>query len=243
MNYLKAFRGGRWALAAAAVILAAGLGLVAAGCGQNEIGTPQATSTALPPPPPLPADYKGTPWKGEAQVVPGKVLAAFYDVGGEGVAFHDGDKVNSGSGGLNQGPEEKNNFRKNEPVDISYTKAAFDHWPNGVLLPLDLYYVGWTGDGEWVNYTVDVKAAGTYLINLMASSHDQNAQISFSVNGVDQTGPITLVSTTDWHIWGMFNDIGQIRLNKGRQLITLKFVKQGNMNVHYFELVPVGGTK
>jgi hypothetical protein len=236
MRFLKAVWTGRLVVALAAT-LAAGLGLAAAGCGQAQLGEPEV---AMPAPPAFPADYKGTPWQGTAQAIPGKVLAAFYDVGGEGVAFHDGDNVNSGSGGLNKGPEEKNNFRKDEPVDISYTKAAFDKWNYGSLLPVDLYYVGWTSDGEWLNFTVDVKTAGVYQINLMASSHNEKAQISFSVNGVDQTGPVTLVSTTDWHTWGMYKDIARVRLNKGRQRLTLKFVKEGNMNVHAMEFVPVG---
>ena len=156
------------------------------------------------------------------------------------MAYQNQDTKNHGSGELNRGPEEKNNFRKDEGVSISYTKAAFDHWPNGGVLPVDLYYVGWTSTGESINYTVNVKAAGLYQINLQASSNNQDAQISFSVNGQDQTGPIILVSTGNWHTWGMFNDVAEVRLNKGRNLITFKFIKEGNMNVHAMEFVPVG---
>ena len=193
--------------------------------------------------PPFPADYKGKPWEGKAQVIPGKVFAAYYDVGGNGVAYQNQDTKNHGSGELNRGPEEKNNFRKDEGISISYTKAAFDHWPNGGVLPVDLYYVGWTSTGESINYTVDVKEAGTYQINLQASSNNQDAQISFSVNGQDQTGPIILVSTGNWHTWGMFNDVAEVRLNKGRNLITFKFIKEGNMNVYAMEFVPVEAAK
>jgi len=214
---------------------------LAAGCTETQRGG--AESAAPTTVAPFPADYKGTPWEGQAQVIPGKVYAAFYDVGGNGVAYQNQDTKNHGSGELNNGAEPKNHFRQNEGISISYTKAAFDHWPNGTILPLDLYYVGWTVGGESLNYTVDVKEAGLYRINLMASSHNQNAEIGFSVNGVDQTGPIILVSTTDWHIWGMFEDVAQVRLAKGRNLLTFRFIKEGNMNVHSMEFVPVGGGK
>ncbi len=50
--------------------------------------------------------YKGTPYQdskyaGGAQKIPGLVMCAYYDSGGEGVAYHDSDAKNSGSGGLN----------------------------------------------------------------------------------------------------------------------------------------------
>ena len=60
----------------------------------------------------LPAGYRGKPWMGKVPAIPGKVMGAFYDVGGEGVAYHNLDTKNHGSGELNVGPEEKNNFRR-----------------------------------------------------------------------------------------------------------------------------------
>src|SRR5262249_40665097 len=79
----------------------------------------------------VPADYKGKPWKGVMQPIPGKVTAVFFDEGGEGVAYHDTDPQNQGSGTSNRGPEEKNNFRKDEGVDISYTKPSHDKFTDG----------------------------------------------------------------------------------------------------------------
>jgi hypothetical protein len=52
------------------------------------------------------SQYKGAPYQDShyqagAQKIPGKVLCAYYDLGGEGVAYHDSDAVNHGSGALN----------------------------------------------------------------------------------------------------------------------------------------------
>jgi hypothetical protein len=48
----------------------------------------------------------GTPYadfvyKKGAQIIPGRLQCEYYDVGGEGIAYHDNDSTNSGSGHLN----------------------------------------------------------------------------------------------------------------------------------------------
>jgi hypothetical protein len=73
-------------------------------------------------------NYKGTPYQdsryqGGAQKIPGRVECSYYDRGGEGVAYHDADAKNNGSGGLNPADGTYlNQFRMDEGVDISYTK-------------------------------------------------------------------------------------------------------------------------
>ncbi len=191
----------------------------------------------------LPADYKGKPWKDTPQVIPGKVWAAYYDVGGNGVAYKNKDTKNHGSGELNRGPEEKNNFRKDEGISISYTKAAFDKWKDtGKILDENEYYVGWTSEGESINYTVDVKEAGTYVVNLKASANNAGTQISISVNGA-KADPINITQTGYWHAWLMHNDIAELKLDKGLNVITFTYVKEGNMNVMWLEFVPKGAAK
>jgi hypothetical protein len=54
----------------------------------------------------FPASYRGTPYHDDrhtsgSQKIPGKVQCVFYDLGGEGVAYHDQDAKNNGSGALN----------------------------------------------------------------------------------------------------------------------------------------------
>src|ERR1035438_6253536 len=74
--------------------------------------------------------YQGKPFQdsvyhGGPQKIPGKVQCAYYDFGGEGVAYHDTDAVNHGSGELNPlDGSYLNGFRVNEAVDISYVKVG-----------------------------------------------------------------------------------------------------------------------
>ena len=74
------------------------------------------------------SQYKGLPYhdsryQGGPQKIPGRVSCAYYDLGGEGVAYHDSDPQNHGSGELNPANGTYlNEFRIHEAVDTSYTK-------------------------------------------------------------------------------------------------------------------------
>src|SRR5215471_18944786 len=125
----------------------------------------------------IPKDYKGTPFEDAKhkglQTVPGRVECVYYDRGGEGVAYHDTDGSNHGSGELNPANGTYlNEFRKGEGVDTSYTKLHNKPDPidnntyDKVQPPDNLLYVGWTQPGEWFNITVEVAHAGTYTADL-----------------------------------------------------------------------------
>jgi hypothetical protein len=213
--------------------------------GAAMLGTPQTDFMA---------QYKGTPYhdslyQGGAQVIPGKVLCAYYDLGGEGVAYHDSDVQNHGSGELNKADGSYlNEFRKNEGVDISYTKfghiPAIDDNPfNKVAPPPNLLYVGWTEAGEWFNITVDVAKAGDYSADLLYTSN-RGGSISLDVNGEPATGPLKIVSTFDdaepvewrqWHHWNLAPNFVKLSLPKGKSVLTVHILAEGHMNLATFD--------
>ena len=186
-----------------------------------------------------PAGYRGKPWEGKPQAIPGRVQAEFYDTGGEGVAYHDTDAVNNGSGKLNTGGTPVDRFRQDEGVDLSYTKQAFDKTVDGVVEKLGELYVGWTAAGEWINYTVDVQAAGTYRVQAHLSSRTEVAQIALAFDSVDKTGPVTLPTTGHWHTWRNVDNLTEVKLEKGLHVMTLSVLKEGNFNLDYLDFVPV----
>src|ERR1039458_3479696 len=55
----------------------------------------------------------------------------FYDLGGQGVTYNDSDAENQGSVKLNTGDKWVDRFRKDEGVDISYTKTGIDKSVDG----------------------------------------------------------------------------------------------------------------
>ena len=79
----------------------------------------------------LPRDYNGKPFLGRPQTIPGRVQAEYYDTGGQGVAYNDTDATNNGSGTLNKGDMWVDSFRKDEGVDLSYTKPGIDKTVDG----------------------------------------------------------------------------------------------------------------
>lgn len=192
------------------------------------------------------SSYKGKPFTGAAQEIPGKVQCEFYDLGGEGVAYHDADSINNGSGKLN--PVNGNplhEFRINEGADISYTKTngTDDNPYNDVMPEMNQVYVGWTEPGEWLKYSVNVKKAGDYTIGLMYTC---NGDGGIEVLGRDSvsSGILPVPSThkdedtiawRQWHHWNKVELPGKIHLKEGMQVITLKTVRNGNMNYDYLE--------
>ena len=193
----------------------------------------------------LPQDYKGIPFtdeihKGIAQAIPGKVQCALYDLGGEGIAYHDGDSINNGSGPYNHQPghcetgaEYVAYFRINEGVDLSYTKEKLDFsHPNPFTPEHRQQFIGWTRDGEWCNYTVNVKKAGTYKVGLLYSNDIKSFKLS--LNGKPAGEYTVPLKTASYHTWNFGANLGTIEFPKaGLNLITLHI--SGGMNYAYLE--------
>ena len=204
------------------------------------------------------SSYKGTPYhdvryQGGAQQIPGVLRCAYYDLGGEGVAYHDSDAKNHGSGELNPANGSYlHEFRMNEGVDTSYTKfnlnPQIDDNPfEQVKPPADLLYVGWTEPGEWFNMTVQVAQAGEYTADLLYTSN-RGGTISLDVNGEPATGPLTIVSTYNaadplawrqWHHWNVAPAIAKLKLPAGKSVLTVHILTEGQMNLATFDFKKV----
>src|SRR5580698_527822 len=168
--------------------------------------------------------YRGVPfhdraYAGGPQSIPGRVQCAYFDLGGEGVAYHTPDTKNHGSGELNPANGSYlNEFRMSEAVGTSYTKYhdTIDNSPFDLVTPPEnQLYVGWTSAGEWFKMTVNVERAGRYAVNLLYTSN-RGGDISLDLNGEPLTGPMSLVSTQNpadkipwrqWHHWNLMKEI------------------------------------
>jgi hypothetical protein len=117
-----------------------------------------------------------SPYSGSPAPIPGTIQAAGYDVGGEGVAYHDTTPGNSGGA-----------FRS-DGVDIEASSAGG-------------YDVGWVTPGEWLNYTVAVAAGGSYTIAFSIAAYGQGGTFHLEMNGANVTGPLTIPDTGGWQSW------------------------------------------
>lgn len=193
----------------------------------------------------LPADYRGKPYKPHAcfegvQWIPGCIELAWYDLGGEGVAYHDTDSTNnsvllSHSRGVPPGiPNSIAFFREHEGVDVGYVKYWVDfERPNPVPPKVNQQYIGWQEDGEWTNYTIDVKIAGRYRIFALYGNRDNGSSLWINHTFAMK---ITLPEDTGyWHIWNKAA-VSEISFPvAGLNLLTLKY--NAGANLAYLDFV------
>lgn len=146
------------------------------------------------------------PYGGVARAIPGTIQIEDFDTGGEGTAYHDNDAGNSG-----------NQYRTTERVDI---EACSEGGHN----------VGWTNTGEWLEYTVNVAAAGTYDIAVRVASGGSGGIFKILFNNVDKTGTLTVGGTGGWQSWQTITKTN-VTLSAGTQVMQFYF-NTGGFNVN-----------
>jgi hypothetical protein len=97
--------------------------------------------------------------------------------------------------------------------------------------------------GEWFNITVNVRKAGWYSADLLYTSN-RGGTISLDVNGQPATGPLTIESTYNsadpiawrqWHHWNLAPAIAKTKLPRGKNVVTVHILTEGQMNLAYFD--------
>jgi hypothetical protein len=157
------------------------------------------------------APYGGTAWP-----IPGQVEVENYDVGGEGVAYHDADAANQGG------------QYRSEGVDIETTSDTGGG-----------YDVGWTASGEWMKYTVNVTVSGTYTLNFRVASPNTGSALHLEVDGNNVTGSLTVPNTGGWQTYTTFSKTG-ISLSAGQHVLRL-VTDAGGMNYNWFSVTVSSG--
>jgi len=113
---------------------------------------------------------------GAAWLVPGSVECEDFDRGGAGIAYSDATAANEGGA-----------YRAGEQVDIAaQTSAANGHG------------VGWTRAGEWLEYTLNVGAAGTYSVLTRVAAAGAGGAFRLEANGRDVSGSLAVPDTGSW---------------------------------------------
>jgi len=141
---------------------------------------------------------KQQPYPGpDPHPIPGKIEAEDYDIGGEGVAYHDTTPGNTGG-----------KYRSDD-VDIEETSDIGGG-----------YNVSHIEEGEWLRYTVHVTKTAYYDIQVRVASWADKTitetlpiigTVTWTVpltktfhiefDGTDVTGPMTFVATGGWQNW------------------------------------------
>ena len=149
-------------------------------------------------------DTQPKPFKGVVQTIPGVVEAEHYDEGPAGVAYIDVDVKNQGV-----------DYRGETQVDIEKRPDA----SNG-------HGIGWIREKEWVLYTVEVKKAGNYVLEIPVASNKAGGTFHIEFDGTDVTGPITIPDTGGWGILKTLKKKG-VTLKAGKQMMKIVMDKDG----------------
>jgi len=160
------------------------------------------TAPSDPPPDPVdPPDPDPGPYFGTPMAIPGVIELKNFDYGGEGVAYHDSDAGNI-----------MHFYRPYEDVDMEgCVEGGSD--------------IGWTANGEWLEYTVDVATAGNYVVTTRVAGGPSTFHIEF--DGVDKTGPISTTETGGWQVWMDFPS-SPMSLSAGTQIMRLVIDSAGS---------------
>lgn len=138
----------------------------------------QATLTPVPAPAPVPPTSSGSkPFTGTPIAIPATFEAERFDLGGEGLAYHDSTKGNAGG-----------QFRTSENVDII---ASCDPAGGG-------YVVNNITAGEWLAYSIKVPASGYYDIGARLASNYPTGAFHVEIDGINVTGSIGKLNSGGW---------------------------------------------
>lgn len=148
------------------------------------------------------------------------VPAVNYDLGRSSFAYKDSDSANyhlntNSYTNWNQGWA-----YRNDGVDIGESNDTF-FGANG-------YYVGWTENNEWLQYTLHSDSAAAYkLVIRSASANSKPGVIRFSVNGINITPAISLPHTGGWQTWRT-TELNDVILPAGENKVRIYFERGGS---------------
>ncbi len=124
-----------------------------------------------------------------------RIQAEDYDVGGEGVAYHDTTPGNSGKEYLE------------DDVDIEPCKEGG-------------YNIGWIISGEWLRFSNIHGHGRDYYVSVRVASENREGAFRIEVNGVDATGLVTFPATGGFQDWTTV-DACVVTLTSGSNTIRL----------------------
>lgn len=137
---------------------------------------------------------------------PYELLAADFDIGGEGNAFHDDATIRGNT------YRQDNGDARSPQVDIE---------GNGTN-------IGYTNADEWLMYTLEVKDAGTYKVEVNLSANGTSGAFHLEMDGQNVTGTVNVPNNGSWNSWRYITDpkMDNINLSEGRH--RMKFYFEGS---------------
>ena len=155
-----------------------------------------------------------TPYGDVAAKIPGKLEVENYDVGKPNKAYYDKDGDNQGKAYREDG------------VDIVQLDSADKS--KG-------YAIGYTSEGEWLRYTVNVAETGTYEVKVNMATPSENAGVKLYIDGKAVTEDIIAKQNAE-NDWSTYSAVSAKtkEIEKGEHALKLEIVGN-NVNVDWME--------
>lgn len=147
--------------------------------------------------------------------IPGKAEAEDFDLGGEGIAYHDTGKGNAG-----------NQYRTEEDVDIEPCAEG-------------TYDIGYVAAGEWLEYTLNVTVPGVYTFSARVANPGAAKLIHMELDGQNISGNLTVPATGGFQNWQTIS-FNTPALSAGVKVLRVT-LDAADINLNYFTFSQVNG--
>ena len=146
-----------------------------------------------------------TPYGGTARPIPGTIQIEDFDNGGQNIAYYDETTGNTGGA-----------YRPSESVDLQTATSG------GA-------YIGWTAEGEWTKYTVNVTTTGVYTLGAAVAAMNANSSFRVEMDGVT-IATVAVPNTGGYQTWQTVNKT-DIYLTAGTKVMRMYCITGGfNIN-------------
>lgn len=142
-------------------------------------------------------EKKGAYPNGGAHLIPGTINPTHYDLGGEGVGYHDMNAANAGTG-----------IRPEQGVDTEFRLSEGS--------------VGGIQTGEWLEYTIDVEKEGLYNIEILFATPGSFGTFHIEFDETDKTGVLNPKPSQNYSTFRT-TKIENIQLKQGIQIMRICF--------------------
>jgi hypothetical protein len=149
------------------------------------------------------------PYKGVISI-PGKIEVENFDIGNN-LGYYDTNSPNDGG-----------QYRSTR-VDIEKTQDVGGG-----------YDVGWTNANEWLEYTVNVVADGTYDFEIRVATTTAAKTLNIQMDGVNVTGTVTTPNTGGWQTWQSVY-VNSVALTAGQKVMRIAMTT-GGYNLNYVKV-------
>ena len=156
-----------------------------------------------------------TPFGGAARAIPGTIQAEDYDNGGNNCAYMDTTTANQG-----------NAYRTTEAVDVQATTDTGGG-----------FNIGYVQAGEYVDYTVNVTAAGNYKLELRVAATTTGKTVDVLLGGTLIADNLAVPNTGNYQTFATIN-VPSVALTAGTKELKVLF-NQASQNLNWIRFTAV----